>query len=101
MRKFKNWLIDTLLKTDDLVAVPTKWQKEYVELAAKTVKNKATIAELMNEYNDLLKDYFKKCSNKELTEILKADGIAFKSTANKDDLVLLAYNEYKMSLEKK
>ena len=43
MRTFKNWLITVLLKKDKLVAVPEKWQVDYVKTASNNVKNTQAI----------------------------------------------------------
>lgn len=100
MQKFKNWLITALLRKDRLVAVPQDWQTEYVKLAGDKVRNKGTIAAIMNEYNQLLKDYFEKCSVKELQDELKDTEVQVKSTMTKAELVDLAYQEFRMTIER-
>ena len=100
MHKFKNWLISVLLKKDKLVAVPTSWQTEYVKLAGDAVRNKQTIATLVTEYNKVLKDYFDRCSIKELQDTLADGNVAFKSTMNKQELSDLAYQEFRMTIER-
>lgn len=98
MRTFKNWLITTLLKKDKLVAVPEKWQVDYVKTASNNVKNKQAIISLIKEYNELLLDYFKKCSIKELKEIITDTNI--KGITSKEQLVQIAYEESKMTYER-
>lgn len=100
MQRFKNWLIDVLLKKDKLVAVPESWQTEYVKLAGDKVRNKSNIAMLISEYNKLLKDYFNKCSIKDLQEELTNSKIDFKTTMPKQELVELAYEEFRMTIER-
>lgn len=98
MRTFKNWLITTLLKKDKLVAVPEKWQVDYVKTASNNVKNTQAIISLIKEYNELLLDYFKKCSIKELKEIITDTNI--KGITSKEQLVQIAYEESKMTYER-
>ena len=100
MQRFKNWLITALLRKDRLVAVPQSWQTEYVQLAGEKVRNRQAIAELITSYNELLKDYFKQCSVKEIQEELAEGKIKFKTTMSKDELVDLAYNEFRMTVER-
>ena len=84
-----------------MVAVPEEWQKEYVKLAGDKVRNGQTIAELMKEYNKLLEDYFNKCNMKELKALIKDAGIDnITADSDKDALVMIAVNEYKMKKEK-
>ena len=99
MNKFKNWLITKLLQADDLVAVPKNWQKEYVKLAADKVRNGQVIDTIMEEYNTLLTDYLKKCSIKELKDMIKDAGCRVPPSADKDSLLAIAHNEYKMIKE--
>ena len=98
MRTFKNWLITALLKKDKLVAVPEKWQVDYVKTASSNVKNTQAIVSLIKEYNELLLDYFKKCSVKELKEIITDTNI--KGITSKEQLVQIAYEESKMTYER-
>lgn len=98
MRTFKNWLITTLLKKDKLVAVPEKWQVDYVKTASNNVKNTQAIISLIKEYNELLLDYFKKCSIKELKEVITDTNI--KGITSKEQLVQIAYEESKMTYER-
>ena len=100
MQKFKNWLISALLKKDKLVAVPTSWQTEYVKLAGDAVRNKQTIATLVTEYNKVLKDFFDKCSVKELQETLADGEVKFKTNMSKQELSDLAYQEFRMTIER-
>lgn len=100
MQRFKNWLITVLLRRDKLVAVPQSWQTEYVQLAGEKVRNRQAIGELITSYNELLKDYFKQCSVKEIQEELAEGKIKFKTTMSKDELVELAYNEFRMTVER-
>jgi len=100
MQKFKNWLIDALLKKDKLVAVPTSWQTEYVKLAGNAVRSKETIATLITEYNKVLKDFFDKCSVKELQETLADGEVKFKTNMSKQELSDLAYKEFRMTIER-
>lgn len=100
MQKFKNWLIDALLRKDKLVAVPTSWQTEYVKLAGDAVRNKETIATLVTEYNKVLKDFFDKCSVKELQETLADGEVKFKTNMSKQELSDLAYKEFRMTIER-
>lgn len=100
MQHFKNWLIDALLKKDKLVAVPQSWQEDYVKMAGKQVRQNQAIATIITEFNNLLRDYFEKCSVKELQQELTDGEIAFKSTMSKAELVELAYQEFKMTIEK-
>lgn len=98
MRTFKNWLITALLKKDKLVAVPEKWQVDYVKTASNNVKNTQAIVSLIKEYNELLLDYFKKCSVKELKETITDTNI--KGITSKEQLVQIAYEESKMTYER-
>ena len=98
MRTFKNWLITALLKKDKLVAVPEKWQVDYVKTASNNVKNTQAIVSLIKEYNELLLDYFKKCSVKELKETITDTNI--KGITSKEQLVQIAYDESKMTYER-
>ena len=98
MRTFKNWLITALLKKDKLVAVPEKWQVDYVKTASNNFKNTQAIVSLIKEYNELLLDYFKKCSVKELKEIITDTNI--KGITSKEQLVQIAYEESKMTYER-
>lgn len=98
MRTFKNWLITALLKKDKLVAVPEKWQVDYVKTASNNVKNTQAIVSLIKEYNELLLDYFKKCSVKELKEAITDTNI--KGITSKEQLVQIAYEESKMTYER-
>ncbi len=100
MQRFKNWLITQLTKKDKLVCVPESWQRDYVKLASNELKNKGVIASLITEYNGLLKDYYEKCSTKDLQEELKAAEVDFKASAPKEELAKLAYEEFKMVVEK-
>lgn len=100
MQSFKNWLITALLKKDKLVAVPESWQKDYVRMAGDEANKRRAISAMINEYNNLLKDYFNKCSVKELQEELSEANITFKSTATKQELADLAYQEFRMAIEK-
>lgn len=99
MGKFKNWLITKLLEKDKLVCVPVSWQKDYVRLAGDKVQNKQIIASLITEYNGLLKDYFDKCSIEELREELSHKEEPIKEDATKEELVELAYEEFRMTIE--
>ena len=89
MQSFKNWLITTLLKKDKLVAVPENWQVDYIKTAADKIKNQKAVAELINEYNALLRDYYYKHSIKELQEVLKDNDIAYKTSMSKEELAEL------------
>jgi hypothetical protein len=100
MQRFKNWLITALLRRDRLVAVPQDWQTEYVKLAGDKVRNQGVIATLITEYNQLLKDYFEKCSAQELKDELKDTDVQVKSTMTKPELVELAYQEFRMTIER-
>lgn len=83
-----------------MVCVPESWQRDYVKLASNELKNKGVIASLITEYNGLLKDYYEKCSVKDLQEELKAAEVDFKASAPKEELAKLAYEEFKMVVEK-
>ena len=98
MTKLRNWLITLLLKKDKLVAIPEKWQEDYVKLASNNVKNTQAILSLMKEYNELLLDYFNKCSVKELKEMITDTNI--KGMNSKEQLAQVAYEESKMVYEK-
>lgn len=100
MQRFKNWLITALLRKDKLVAVPESWQTEYVKLAGDKNRNQGIIATVITEYNQLLKDYFNKCSVQELKEELKDTDVQVKSTMSKSELVELAYEEFRMTIQK-
>jgi hypothetical protein len=100
MQRFKNWLITALLKKDKLVAVPQSWQTDYVKLAGDKVKRNGTIAMLVTEYNNLLKDFFNKCTIKELHTELADSDVKVKAGMSKEELVELAYNEFRMTVEK-
>lgn len=99
MGKIKNWLITKLLEKDKLVCVPQSWQKDYVRLAGDKVQNKQIIASLITEYNGLLRDYFNKCTIEELTEELSHLAEKIKPDATKEELVELAYEEFRMTVE--
>lgn len=100
MQKFKNWLITALLRKDKLVAVPQAWQTEYVKLAGDKVRNQGVIASLITEYNQLLKDYFDKCSAKELQTMCLENNIQTKASTPKAELVEILYKEFRMTIEK-
>ena len=88
MQRFKNWLITVLLKKDKLVAVPQSWQTDYVKLAGDKVKKNGTIAMLVTEYNNLLH-----------AELADSDA-KVKAGMSKEELVELAYNEFRMTVER-
>lgn len=100
MDKIKNWLITKLLSKDKLVAVPENWQKDYVKMAADKVKNSAAIATIINEYNSLLKDYYEECSLKKLIGLMEENGLPYKTTLSKKDMINSLYEEFKMTYEK-
>ena len=101
MKKFRTWLVEKLLNHDGMIAVPTEWQTEYVKLAGDKVRNGQTIAELIKEYNKLLEDYLNKCNMKELKAMIKDAGVTnITADSDKDALVIVALNEYKMKKEK-
>ncbi|MBQ1198428.1 MAG: hypothetical protein IIX47_07515 [Spirochaetaceae bacterium] len=52
----------------------------------------------IKEYNELLKDFYNKCSIKELKELLKDAELKIEKDLDKDALVSLALNEYKMTI---
>ena len=97
--KLKDKLLNWLLAKDELVCVPADWQKEYVKLAADKVRNGQVIDTIMEEYNTLLTDYLKKCSIKELKDMIKDAGCRVPPSADKDSLLAIAHNEYKMIKE--
>ena len=100
--KLRERLLNHLLDRDNLLTVPGKWQKEYVKLAADKVRNGQAIAELMKEYNSLLEDYLNKCTMKELKAMIKDAGINnITADSDKDALVSVEFNEYKMKKEGK
>lgn len=101
MKKLRTWLVEKMLSHDGMIAVPADWQKEYVKLAGDKVRNGQTIAELIREYNELLEDYLNKCNMKELKGMIKDAGIDnITADSDKDALVRIALNEYKMKKEK-
>lgn len=101
MKKLRTWLVEKLLKHDGMIAVPAEWQKEYVRLAGDKVRSGQTIAEIMKEYNQLLEDYLNKCNMKELKGMIKDAGITnITADSDKDALVKIALNEYRMKKEK-
>ena len=101
MKKLRTWIVEKLLKHDGMIAVPSEWQKEYVKLAGDKVRSGQTIAEIMKEYNQLLEDYLNKCNMKELKGMIKDAGITnITADSDKDALVRIALNEYKMKKEK-
>lgn len=101
MKKLRTWVVEKLLKHDGMIAVPAEWQKEYVKLAGDKVRSGQTIAEIMKEYNQLLEDYLNKCNMKELKGMIKDAGITnITADSDKDALVRIALNEYKMKKEK-
>ena len=69
-------------------------------MASNELKNKGVIASLITEYNGLLKDYYEKCSVKDLQEELRGGEVQFKASAPKEELAQLAYEEFKMTVEK-
>lgn len=99
MQTFKNWLIGRLLKKDKLVAVPESWQTDYVKTASANVSNRNALISIIKEYNNLLKDYFEKCSIKELTNTLTEEKVEIKTGLSKAELVDLAVKEFSMSYE--
>lgn len=101
MQKLRDKILEHLLKHSGLVAVPEEWQKEYVKLAGDKVRSGQAIAELMKEYNKLLEDYLNKCNMKELKAMIKDAGIDnITADSDKDALVRIALNEYKIKREK-
>jgi hypothetical protein len=101
VKKLRTWIVEKLLKHDGMIAVPSEWQKEYVKLAGDKVRSGQTIAEIMKEYNQLLEDYLNKCNMKELKGMIKDAGITnITADSDKDALVRIALNEYKMKKEK-
>lgn len=100
MQRLKNRLVSYLLRKDKLVAVPMSWQEEYVKLIKDSNNQKQAIGTIIEEYNQLLKDFFNKNSVKELQEVLRESGIIFKTTDSKEELVNKAYEEFRMSIEK-
>lgn len=76
--------------------MPEDWQRDYVKLASNELKNKGVIASLITEYNALLKDYYSKCTIKDLQEELTEGEVDFKTSATKEELAELAYQEFKM-----
>lgn len=101
MQKLRDKILEHLLKHSGLVAVPEEWQKEYVKLAGDKVRSGQAIAELMKEYNQLLEDYLNKCNMKELKAMIKDAGIDnITADSDKDALVRIALNEYKIKREK-
>lgn len=101
MQKLRDKILEHLLKHSGLVAVPEEWQKEYVKLAGDKVRSGQAIAELMKEYNQLLEDYLNKCNMKELKAMIKDAGIDnITADSDKDALVRIALNEYKIRREK-
>jgi hypothetical protein len=101
VKKLRTWLVEKLLKHDGMIAVPAEWQKEYVRLAGDKVRSGQTIAEIMKEYNQLLEDYLNKCNMKELKGMIKDAGVDnITADSDKDALVRVALNEYKMKKEK-
>jgi len=100
MQRFRNWLISRLLRKDKLVAVPLSWQNEYVKLIKETNIQTEAITTLINEYNQLLEDFYGKCTIEELRNILTQEQIHFKTTTPKQELIKLAYDEFKMTVAK-
>lgn len=95
--KLRQRILNNMLERDGLVAVPKEWQKEYVKLAGEKVNNFKTIDVLVDEYNSLLKDYYSKCSIKDLKDALKDADIDKPITKlSKDELIEEAVKEYKM-----
>jgi hypothetical protein len=87
-------------RRNGMVYVPESWQVEYVKLAGDKVRNGQTTAMIVREYNELLKDFYNKCSIKELKDLLKDAELKIDKDLDKDGLVNLAYNEYKMVIKK-
>ena len=100
MSKFKNWLITKLLQKDRLVCVPEDWQKDYVHMAGQIVQKDKTLALIITEYNSLLKDYFGKCSIEELHSQLDSCEATYTPETTQEELSNLAYEEFKMAIEK-
>lgn len=100
MTNLINKLIDNWARKHSMVLVPESWQIEYVKLAGDKVRSGQTTALIVKEYNELLKDYYAKCSIKELKDLLKDADIKVDKELDKDGLVDLAYNEYKMIIKK-
>ncbi len=100
MGRIRNKIITALLKKDKLVAVPEKWHRDYVRMAGDEVKRNEAIATIITEYNKLLSDYFHLCSVNLLHDTLDGEKIKYKTTMTKDELANLAYEEFKMTIEK-
>lgn len=101
MEKLRTWLVRKLLAYDHMVAVPEEWQTEFVKMGGEIVRSGQAITELIGEYNKLLEDYFNKCNMKELKQMIKDAGIEnITADSDKDALVMIALNEYKMRKEK-
>ena len=101
MGRIRNKIITALLKKDKLVAVPANWHKDYVRMAADEVHKRDAIATIITEYNKLLSDYFHECSANLLRSTLDDGNVKYKTTMTKDELADLAYEEFKMTVEKK
>ena len=98
--KLLDRLCNNYARRNGMVFVPESWQTEYVKLAGDKVRNGQTMAMIVREYNELLKDYYNKCSIKELKELLKDAELKIEKDLDKDALVSLALNEYKMTIKK-
>ena len=100
MGRIRNKIITALLKKDKLVAVPEQWHRDYVRMAGDEVKRNEAIATIITEYNKLLSDYFHACSANLLRSTLDDGDVKYKTSMSKDELADLAYEEFKMTIEK-
>ena len=80
-------LCNNYARRNGMVFVPESWQTEYVKLAGDKVRNGQTMAMIVREY-------------KELKELLKDAELKIEKDLDKDALVSLALNEYKMTIKK-
>lgn len=101
MEKLKTKFMNRLLRHDGLIAVPEGWEIEYVKLAGDKVRLGQTITDLIKAYNELLEDNLKRCSITELKGMIKDAGLNIPKGIGKEELIDLAYNEYKMRKEGK
>ena len=97
MGKLRNKIIQSMLEKDGLVGVPNSWQSEYVKLAGDKVRLNQAIDEIMEAYNNLLKDNLTRCGIRELKEMIKEANAPIPKDATKEQLEEIAFIEYKMN----
>jgi len=96
----KEKILNYLLKKDNLVAVPKSWKEEFVNLAGEKAQRGIEWSKMIEEYNNLLKDFFNECSMERLKGEAKGAGIKIKAGTPKRVIADQLYEAYKMRIEK-